>query len=385
MKKTTKFVAGSFLLFLAGSYGMRLAATPTFELIEETGNRSALDPVVYHMDLATLNGRVKLDVQKGEVVTSLKEMKSYKAAEYEARQDDQRMNDEQYAEMEFYDKEIQKEDWIRVQDNAFDECGEEQRTLTSAKMSYYLYDQGISIQTGLVLYANDTIEMTERRCANYDMEYDTVYELSILNNERYFHHNDYTRYTDGTTYFMPVQTPSIQGINHIYEINDGKQKELVTLTEGRSYEEMHLIKNQLVVLSHTEDTFYTTIYGLDGTIQTEFTYAYTNDSVMKSFYTSNYLIYSDDKQYWIYDASQLSLDHKTYGETGMQLEDVYEEAGILYLSASEKDEQEVLHLMVYDDETVLYHGKIVVLNKQNESDKSESYPIDVVVWGYFER
>lgn len=389
MRKTSIFVIGSLASFLLVTYGFRIGANATFKFERETGDRSVLDGIAYHSDLATPSGRVKVDIKDGHVSSSLQQTKSYMEAKNQAQQEVPIVGTTIQYQLELYQLQNPISEWSRTQTNTFDGCGEEEQQYETASIRYILYDdREVSIDTGLMLKATSDVLITKKHCVYYESEYQEPMSLSSFDAQRYFTGENLIEKDEGITYFMPLQTSSMIGENHVFYFDkDLVVKPLITLETNRVYEELHLINDELIVLSHDEENFYLTCFDKMGNRVQEnsFEYRKQGDS-LESFTATNYLVWQDDATCWIYDSKNGSVQTIPLEEERICIQDIYEKNDILYLASAKIDGwKQSLHLSAYQNQNKVYSGEVLLLENEQVQEQFQSNPVDVVAWGYFVR
>lgn len=181
---------------------------------------------------------------------------------------------------------------------------------------------------------------------------------------------------DAQYVFLPFNDKYTEGTPSIYRIrlsnkvrdiyHDSSVEELVYLPEGRIYEDLQVNNNQLLVYSHDKTSLYVQVYGLDGTLYNETSFAYpekTDRIEMSVYYSTHYMMIADGQKIFIVDQEDPNKKQQL-DWTGGTILDLFYKDDTLYI-ASIGEKENLIVFQAIQQQKVVYQG-VVTLEPGNE-------------------
>ena len=267
------------------------------------------------------------------------------------------------------------------------------------ELRYLKSRKNITLATQLTQYSNAvyTLRKDSDVCENYGNS--TSYkEIYVNENHTWtgsYLHVEPSLMTDGNTnelitgdmeqgivkasddeyYLLPVTDAYTRGTNAIYRITLSDKKEqlyqshvseaLVFLPEGRIYESLTLVKDQLVVFSHDDQKLYFQIYDREGTSLGEVSFDQTyrdKPTAMRLFSNDQYLMLTDGKQLYLVDCETKTQKQVPWEDDKIQ--DMIYRNDAFYIS-SFTGRSDHIQFSVVQDQQLVYQG-LMMLTRDKE-------------------
>lgn len=380
MKKTVLFISCAVLLLSASIVAsLSVAAAAGYELVDQQGDRTVLKGIDLSFALGAGSYQINVLASDGEVSHQIVRNNEIKDSEGEQISPVKEDPGEPIGEWEI--KQIPTDPPYKVK----------RRSVGSVALNYYFYkyDKHMSIETGLRDHSNEAYSLYEeiQLWDNVDVEDSRLGSMMAeLKDEQTpaYVPGSSTRFLatkdQETYYLMPDTGAYTTGINHLYQINLSKEnfgyQELCALPEQRSYQELYMIHDQLIVISSQQDTLYFDKYDLKGNLLGSWE---TTRSLDVTYYqkkiNDQYLILKDREQTaLVLDTDTMSIIAEepidAYGDR--YITDMVYQNGILYYALVKYQQYTVtgISIMASKDGRILYEGTIAILEEDKTTDQT---------------
>lgn len=382
MKKVGIFLLAILLLFTGSLiYANQRSLDVTFDLIDHVGSSEILKPIRAEFSYGISRHKIEFRVEQGKLQYQIDTQDPLYSLPFSYEYQDADANDAE-GTIQYRDgneKAYLSEDvnWESI----YDKCDINKTELDSVDIVYQFqswiqYTYQLGLKSGLKAHSNDrySFQRYDISCEGKDhIDQDKRLEKTILKKDQFnglfFETNQglaqYARYLDEHHYyFVPSMGVDISGQNHIFQINVNSHgieyQDIAALPQGRLYEGMQIVNQDLMVFSHDEQNFYFSKYQTDGSFieETKIAYQYKEtEPWSRMYHDSRYLYWNIGMDYRIFDTKTMQfVDHYQIED---KVYDIIYRDGILY-TLGEGSTEKSWYIKAYQNKQLIYEGEVLV-------------------------